>query len=690
MAASRACPRRFPPPVIHAYFVVRRSYFPGPVGGAMGTLTPLGLGLLALAAPIVALYMLRMRRRERVVSSTLLWEQALRDVRANAPWQRLRPNLLLFLQLLALAALVFALARPFWLGATPLGANLVVILDVSGSMGATDADGNVTRFERAKSEVRRLIDALPADGAMTLLAAGAGAEVLQPATGNRAALREALDRARPRAGLTDFAEALALAAPVAERLPDTTVVVVGDGAFPDPGATDLRAPLRFVRVGERAENLAIVAAATRRAGGAEAGSAAGGRTNELFARVQNFGQVERKTLLSVYDGATLLEARALTVPAGGEAGATIGPLPPATGPLRAEIDAQDDLALDNTVWLRPGAEGKLRVLLTGAGPNTFLERGLALQPNLLVDRAGGDAAPGQGTPGADYDLYVYDGVAPPRDARGPLLLLNPPAENGLVTTRGAIERPAVTVQDREHPVMRGLDLSKVRIAEAVALERPDWGRVLAEAAGSEAGGDSERPLLLVGEPGGRRVAVVAFALGRSDLPLTLAFPILLANLTAWLAPDAAAGLPDTVRPGEVVAITPRGGADSVVVTGPDGREQRLAPSRGAALFTGTDRPGPYTVRELTGDREGRRGVFTVNLLSAEESNIAPRDLPASLTGADRGEATPRSDRARHEFWRLLLALGLLVLAAEWWVFYRGGPRRGSLRRPWPARRLKYE
>lgn len=633
----------------------------------MGTLTPLALGLLALAAPIVALYMLKMRRRDQVVASTFLWEQALRDVQANAPWQRLRPNLLLLLQLLALAALVAALARPFWLGAPPLGANLVVILDVSGSMGATDG-GDATRLERAKAQVRRLIDDLPADGQMTLLAAGSGAEVLQAATGNRAALREALDRARGRSGTTDFREALALAVPAAERLPDTAVVIVGDGGFPDPGAAaaDLRVPLRFIRVGERSENLAITVAAGRRAAGSGAG--------ELFVRVQNFGQVERRTLLSIYDGQTLVEARALTVPAGGEAGTTIGPLPPAVGTLRAEIDAQDDLALDNRAWVRPGAAGKLRVLLTGAGPNTFLERGLALQPNLIVDRAQGGAAL---SGGADYDLYVYDGVAPPPDARGPVLLLNPPAENPLVPVTGALDRPAVTSQDREHPVMKDVDLGQVRIAQTAAFARPDWARTLA--------GSDGAPLLIAGEPGGRRVAVLGFALQRSDLPLTLNFPILLANLTGWLAPEAGTGLPDQVRPGEVVPIALRGGADGVTVAGPDGRERRLAPAAGrnnTVLFPNTDQVGVYTVRELQGDREVRRGVFTVNLFSAEESNLAPHD-PA-LAGGAPNEAAGGAERARREIWRPLLLAGLAVLALEWWLFYRGTPGRRRPARPGAA------
>src|SRR5439155_26188532 len=174
---------------------------------------------------------------------------------------------------------------------------------------------------RARAEARKLVDDLPAGGTMTIIAAGNGAEVDQPSTGNRAALKGAIDRVAGQAGVTDFREALALAAPAAERLPDTTVVIVGDGGFPPPGATDLRAPVRFVRVGQRGDNLGITTAATRR----------NGADGELFVRVQNFGGAERSTTLAIYADDRLIEARTLTVPAGGEAGATSGPLPPAVG-----------------------------------------------------------------------------------------------------------------------------------------------------------------------------------------------------------------------------------------------------------------------------------------------------------------------------------------------------------------------
>ena len=78
--------------------------------------TPLALlGLLFLPA-VVAMYLLKLRRDEAVVPSTLLWQRLVADVEANAPWQRLRRSLLLLLQLLLVILLAALAARPFQIG----------------------------------------------------------------------------------------------------------------------------------------------------------------------------------------------------------------------------------------------------------------------------------------------------------------------------------------------------------------------------------------------------------------------------------------------------------------------------------------------------------------------------------------------------------------------------------------------
>ncbi|HLF81393.1 MAG TPA: BatA domain-containing protein, partial [Anaerolineales bacterium] len=121
-------------------------------------------GLLAL--PILLFYMLRMRRKEQQVPSTLLWSGLLLDRRASTPWQRLRRNLLLLLQLLILAGLVLAMARPAVPTAAVAGDTLIVLLDASASMQAVDVSPN--RFEAARQAAEDLIEDLSPGAAMTL------------------------------------------------------------------------------------------------------------------------------------------------------------------------------------------------------------------------------------------------------------------------------------------------------------------------------------------------------------------------------------------------------------------------------------------------------------------------------------------------------------------------------------------
>lgn len=197
----------------------------------MTWLTPMWAALAAsVAVPtLLILYFLKLRRRDMEISTTLLWKKAIQDLQANAPFQKLRRNILLILQLLILAAILLALGQPQIRGEQLAGRKNVILIDRSGSMLATDEkldDGSVgTRLDAARQQAERIVDQLSepgffetgsADEAM-IIAFDTSAEVLQTFTSDKAALKRALDAVQSTEGPTSIEEAMRLARAHAPR-----------------------------------------------------------------------------------------------------------------------------------------------------------------------------------------------------------------------------------------------------------------------------------------------------------------------------------------------------------------------------------------------------------------------------------------------------------------------------------------
>lgn len=197
----------------------------------MTFLTPLIAGIAAgIAIPsLVILYFLKLRRRELEVSTTLLWKKAIQDLQANAPFQRLRRNILLILQLLVLAGCLFAVAQPQLQGEKFQNARQIIMIDRSASMSAVDGEGPTpesssdvnakTRFEVAKRQAKELIDSLPEAGVFStgagaeamIVAFDTTAEVRQQFTSDKALLKAAVDAIEQTDAPTLMGEAMRLA-----------------------------------------------------------------------------------------------------------------------------------------------------------------------------------------------------------------------------------------------------------------------------------------------------------------------------------------------------------------------------------------------------------------------------------------------------------------------------------------------
>ncbi len=669
----------------------------------MNFLTPLAFILTGLLPIIIALYVLKLRRREHQVSSTYLWRELVRDTTANAPWQRLHPNLLLILQILFLMALILALARPFSWTTSVTGDHLILIIDTSASMAATDL--TPTRLQAARDQAWRLVTDAPTDVPVTLIAAGDEVHVALSASDDRGRIQRALDDITLSHGGSDMESALAMAAALASaaatRDAEAEIVVLSDGGVRLPEHSHGPATIRYTPIGATGDNQAISALSLE--------SEAAGQSLSAFVRITNYTPqpIERRLTLHAYaDSAEpntagqLVTVRDLTLPPEDAAVFVIPDLPPDTEAIKATLEGADPLPLDDQAWAvvppasggyKPsGAAGRTKVIIVGPG-NRFLETALALLPAVEVTtvapedyinlaEAALDSAPSnQSIPPNNSALTIFDGELPAVDIYPPgaFFFVGPLRSTPFFSVTGSLTsepagsamppRPAAV----DDPLLRFIEVQDIAIQTAARIPLPAWGRpvIVARTSQSE---QSRSPLLIVGKTDTHRLAVLAFDLRDSDLPLRVAFPLLLANLVDYLLPGANSPLPDHIPLGHPLSIPLPPQAQAAVITDPYGQQIKLTPENGKARFADTKVPGVYRVAWQDTGRNTLTpiGPFAVNGYIALESDIAPR-AQLGITGINQETSASREYIARREWWQALAWTAFVLLIIEWLVQYRG-------------------
>jgi Ca-activated chloride channel family protein len=621
-------------------------------------LSPLAFLLLGLSVPLLLLYFLKVRRQQRRVSAVFLWAPAHRDQQASALFQRLQLDPLLLLQILALVLLALALARPTITLQGKGTDRLVLVMDVSASMKATDV--SPSRFAEAQRAALSLIAEAGRGAEVMVVEAGTHPVIRVPFTRDVDRARRAISEMEARDLPNHLSEAvrtaLTLVPPLDRRV---RIQVVTDGAFDPAQVREFPDPrVRWVSVGSGGRNVGITQFALRK-------SYYGIYDHQAFLSVTNFSN-ERLTfpLVVSIDGKTVSEQtigldpqvkRNVIVPFTHQGG----------GQVRIEAQVRDDLEADNVVYGIMPAPRKLKVLLVSPG-NLFLEKALKSDPQVVLEtKAPSEYAGGMGA----YDVVVLDSVSPPKVGAGRFVLINAVPGDVPIEPLGTMEQPVILDWDRSHPIMRFVDLSKVGVEEALRVRPVSAGRTLLESVGG--------PLVYLIEEQQRKAVFVGFDLFKTDLPLRVAFPLILSNSLRWLQP---VGLEDSdlmVTAGDPFLVTVEHGIAEATVRDPEGGSRKAEITRGALSFAQTDRVGVYTL--VTGTREV---PFAVNLLAAAESNIRPQPLPVGPPPAEGAGADAYT--YQRELWPPLLILAIITLLLEGFLYWR---RQTAGRRTWPPRRV---
>lgn len=630
----------------------------------MHFLNPSAFYLLALIPIVVLLHFLKLRRQRHVVPSVMLWLEAIEDMKANVPFQRLRNSLLLPLQILFLLVVVGSAARPALRQLGGLSEQSVVIIDTSASMGATDL--GKTRLDMAKVEALKLIKQLGVNGQMMIIDTSRPPHNIRQAfTSDTEKLRQAIDNlsvahAPPTLKAVFDSVAVYARVPGAQVVqnPDAIgVVFISDnfGTLPNSAS---RFQLQKMGLGNRSENIAIVQFSVTR------GLTSPNRY-EVLVGVQSFADTPKEFQVQLgIEGKSFFEDESVFLPPQ-ETTSILFSLEDDERfygqVVTAHLDIDDDLSVDNVAAAILHPPLKWKVLLVSDRNQPPLTAILKTDSHVILNQVQTSDYHGAG----GNDILIFDQFVPDPLPEGNIVFLNPISGLPFMPTQENSQLTQIVGQHPTHEVVRDVSLIDLDVKASLQVQLPLWGIPLIET--------NQTPLIWLGEQGNQKVVVFAFDpfdLDVSNFATSIpSAPILISQCLEWLGAATAPIQPDLVKTGEPVRIYLEhpSEVERIAVQMPSGDIQELRVRDSRIVFTDTTQIGVYTVF-VDGEPFGR---FAANLLNPQESDLSPPQL-VDDPNAVMDSRPVRSDlpEVNREIWAYAAFLALLLLIVEWWVYHQ--------------------
>lgn len=657
----------------------------------MTWLTPLTGAIVAaiVVPPLLLLYFLKLRRTSRSIPSTMLWRRSVEDVRANAPFQRLRPSILLLLQLLVLLLLVLALAQPQFQGGASSGGRTVIAVDHSGSMNTRDQEGGPTRLERAKEAAVARIEALHGGGLFSggseeimVVAFADGADVRTPFTDSRKQAIDAVNQIQPTDEPSAIGEALELARAFTVSVDPETAgseesfeqpavfEIFSDGLISDVDDQPLRA-------GESVSYTVIGSSDTRNIGLTQI---AAERPWDRPSQIQVFAVVANNAMepvkvdveLRVGGRARAVTPEPLDIPAaridedsgrwipGRERVAFVPFEQPRGAMIEVRLLGEDGLASDDEARLLVPPPQRLRIALVGE--NTFvlqsLMEGMPLESLELLSPAQYALAV-EG--GLAWDVVVFLGWTPEVLVPGRYLVFNSLDGLGQLQPFGEAERVLVRSMRDEHPVFHFVTLDDLFIWTMPKVVTDGNATVLVEAV--------EGPVIAEIDQAGVQAIWVAFDPLDSNWWHQRSFANFVPNAIDYLATIGGALVEKGIEPGDAISMLLDRGSTNGLVTLPDGSAQAAHIDDDGVLSWGpARRAGIYEVSWSLPDGSEERARVAVNMLEESEGRVDAREvLDFSI---ERVSGQRIEGASQFVLWPWLLGVGLVILLLEWFYYHR--------------------
>lgn len=607
---------------------------------------------------ILSLYLLRIRRRAVSVPFGPLWDRVLRDRKSSLWLSQLRRIFSLLVQWVLLMLLTVALGDLRCADTEARGRHLVILVDTSASMGATDV--LPSRLERSKLGLLELIGTLGANDQALIAQMDAAVTPRSPMTGDLAPLRQATAALSVSHTEANWPQALRFALDSLKGKSRPEIVLVSDGALgpelvngvlPEfPGLSDVM--VSYLPVGSAADNVAITAFSVRR-------YPLDRSRYEVLLQVANTGEKTARLQVSLWGDEQLVYTTELTVNARQSVRKILPQLSGVDRRLEARLrieQGHDWLALDNHAYAVLPGRRRSRVLVMGQ-PNAYLQAALLLDEYLEVV----SVQEGEKLPPGQFDVTIFDGVARPRQTRfGSLFYLGMPEnpEHAPLDVATEIEQFGFDQFDAKHPLFHWIVPGNIQVLRGHSFVPQPGDRVV--------GASERRPIAVSGQRGGQKFVILGFDPRNSDFVLRAGWPLFVLNVLHYFA-QAEGEFVTSLQTGHRGSLPVAADGGSLQLVQPDGVRRSVVARRGRLFFT-PRQAGFYTLLSPGARGDSNDLLFAVNLGSSAESQIAP------IAPLHQGSATLQrpmglQGATRHSFWAWLLLVALGISALEWLSFH---------------------
>ncbi|MBQ9983678.1 MAG: VWA domain-containing protein [Lachnospiraceae bacterium] len=509
------------------------------------------LAFLVVIPVIILLYLLKQKVKDQPFSSTLLWQEIYKNLEANTPFEKLKQNILMYLQIFLMLLLIFALMAPVLNKGGAVQENAVIVVDNSASMQYLYEDSD-SRLDYSIKQAEREIDGLSENSTITLIACNSEASVVYQGT-DKTTIKHRLREIQPTLEVGNLDLATNLVNSLVTDLPNVQIICYTDTDFGSSQWTkgNEKAALVVENVYSKGENCSLDYVSYSVDEVTTNGASVNGITEEqdesnksvapveALAKVTNYGEETVTQDVSLYVNADIVDVQEVTVAAGDSEtiyfnsqtipvdGSTI---------LRAELSAKDALVADNSQAAVVTGKTEKNILLLSEG-NVFLEKALSLEENVTVYKSDDVSVLYQtvGDNGEPFDMYVFDGVTLPEEfdvstfpEDAAFFFVNQDKdfyENGYIEKENEVTNQVLSFTESDVTVYAENYAFGITKAHTYAL--PEWGLPFVKT-------DTGNVVGYYGNAEGHNVAVMGFDIHNTDLALQTEFPIVMSQLSDWL------------------------------------------------------------------------------------------------------------------------------------------------------------